>query len=663
MRENGRELREGGGYARRVSPRARELVLAAGAALVLAALWTWPVAADLGGSLPWDPREGAFRDARTHQGPWALWHAARAVGRLEDPFDAPELGPPHGTSIALEEHALAPALLALPLTACFGAVAAANATRLLLLAAALAACFGLGRAAGLSRRAAALAAAAWSLSPHHLEAGLASIGRGAAPWLPLLWLAVLRLAAGRPGRPGERSRSLRLAVTAGACAAAALLSSPVGGPAALLATAALWLLAPSLDPARTAGARSGALRAGPLLLFGLVLLPFGVPAWTAAVRAEDERARTASAAVISLRGEATAGEVPAGKASLGGATAPARGVPGGAPGVRALDLFAPPALHPLLRRDGVPVLGRAPGSAPGPPAVPLAGPPPGPLPGPSLFPGLAVLVLASCAALYARGARRWLLLGGLLLLATWDPGRLLARSLGSLPAVGRGLGAPGAFFPAAHLALALAAGRGLDSLRGQAGGPALGVVVAVLLPLELLVAPYPTHRVWRPAPVEAIAEWPGDGAVCVLPLAEPVGLHPPPLRMVAVALIWQTVHRRPATFGWVADPDPGAARLWARLAPDLVLLGIGGGTSNADALALDLAHLRTDHVLLRTGAAPDSSAAIAVLDALPGWTRAPLEDGGLLWWYRNAAAPRERLSAIAGDAGTDGSPARPDRGR
>lgn len=91
-------------------------------ALLLAVIWTWPLARDLGGSLPFDPREGAFRDSASHQGPWSLWHAWQSASNGSDPFQAAELGPPHGHGLAREEHGLAIGLLALPLTATVGAL-------------------------------------------------------------------------------------------------------------------------------------------------------------------------------------------------------------------------------------------------------------------------------------------------------------------------------------------------------------------------------------------------------------------------------------------------------------------------------------------------------------------------------------------------------------
>lgn len=176
------------------------------------------------------------------------------------------------------------------------------------------------------------------------------------------------------------------------------------------------------------------------------------------------------------------------------------------------------------------------------------------------FLGMAWVVLAAVSAVLQPRSRRWLALGGgLLLLALgpglhvgpftlleqWMPFDLLQRAI---PPLGLSR-TPVRFVAAASVLLSVGVAGAVTAARTRGRAWTIGVG---LLALVLVAERWPAHGIaLQPVPVppaiQSLADLPRGGAVLTLPHRLPhQNLH----------MFWQTVHGHPITSGYTARVDP-----------------------------------------------------------------------------------------------------------
>ncbi len=531
--------------------------------VALVVLRTMPLAVDVGERLP---------SARTGQ---PLPDACEWVADLA----RPRTGDAHGAADGRGASNAPWAWIAAGPAAGLDALAAANATRLLVLALGALAAARLARGLGAPLAGAGLAATAWITGG--LVGGSDLVGQ---PWLPLAAGGALGLAGRGAWRP------LRGGLVLGSACALASWTTPGGGAgvatgAALVALAAGRTSRSPRRPARAASEHAAAERA-------------------ATGRAATEHAATASAATAS----AGPGVRPAGRVRRRGWGSEAR--PAGRFAVLGVGLAV--LTFVALRW----VLGRAlDGGTAGP-----AGGPGGPFPGWGAVDPAAVLGLG--APLH--GVPR---VGPAVVLALLVSGfsaraRLLtvsAAGLAGLALVGLAPAAPA--LAAALLAAGLAAGLGVadvPSLRGSALAAGTG---AVLL-LAVSHASQPELELHVPPAVRRIGDLPAPGRVLYVPVREPRG----------ELLVWEALAGRPAA---LARLKPRERERLATVAPGAASLARGSRPRDLQELAIDLDLLAVDHLVVD---ADRLDALAEPLDRLPRWERGPAAPGAPGWWYRRGLA-------------------------
>ncbi|MBI1379562.1 MAG: hypothetical protein GC161_00570 [Planctomycetaceae bacterium] len=606
------------GEGRRRTVGLREWLLALLAALVVAAVATWPLVGELGRSLPHDPRFTSPEGSDVHLFVWDLWWVSDALERGHPPFHTDAIFAPVGHSLALHTHVFLWGLLATPIERLFGAAAAYGAVLLALLATSAAACYGLGRFLGLGRCGAAFAAAAWAFSPYFLQKGLEHLNLTANPLVPLLvWAALVWRGGG--------ARANWAALATGGLWGACLLVDAMAALWTALLVALVWLLAPasrvegdtssvgSPAPSRR-GLRSPVAFALAVVAALLVGGPYVAELGRELRSLERHRQQSETGAGLA-RDQLYHPEL--------------------------LDFVTPSGLHPLARTDGAPALGAA-------RVRPDAHHPDRRAEHAGLAAPFAALLLVALGAWRVPPSRRWLAVGLCFWLLAWDPGPDPEGWLSGLYRRVPGLDmlrVPARAWPYAWLCLSLVAGAGAAVLaRGGRGGKfALGGA-GLLLAFELCAAPYPMAP-WRvPQAVAALAPATSEereaaragGHLLQLPF-EP-GAGP--------ALSWQTVHERPLVFGYLARIHPAAPERLLRLAPGLFAHALGAPLADPEDLTLELDLLGVEHILVDLRRTQDPERALWVLDRLTAFERRPEgEDGrggpgpdGVLAWSRRRPA-------------------------
>lgn len=604
--------------ARRRAVGPREWVLALLAALVVAAVATWPLVGELGRSLPHDPRFTSPEGSDVHLFVWDLWWVSDALERGHSPFHTDAVFAPVGHSLALHTHVFLWGLFATPIERLFGAAAAYGVALLALLAASGAASYGLGRYLGLGRSGAAFAAAAWAFSPYFLQKGLEHLNLTANPLVPLLvWAALV-------WREGGTRANWGALLTGGLWGGCLLVDAMAALWTALLVLL-LWVLAPAARVVEEtqrgeapAPSRRGLRSPLAAALALLAALSLGGPYLAELARELDslERHRQQSQTGAGVaRDQLYHPEL--------------------------LDFVTPSGLHPLARTDGEPALGAA-------RVRPDAHYPDRRAEHAGLAAPFAALVLLALGAWRVPRARRWLALGLCFWLLAWDPGPdpegWLSGLYRRLPGLDM-LRVPARAWPYAWLCLSLVAGAGAAALaRGGRGGRLALGGAGLLLAFELCAVPYPMAP-WRvpkavlalaPATPEARQAARAGGHLLQLPF-EP-GAGP--------ALSWQTVHERPLVFGYLARIHPAAPERLLRLAPGLFAHALGAPLADPEDLTLELDLLGVEHILVDLRRTQDPERALWVLDRLTGFERRPEgEDGrggpgpdGVLGWSRRRPA-------------------------
>lgn len=580
--------------------RKRETLVAAVAALLLAVVTTWPLAAGMSSRVPHDLRFQPATGADMHIWLWDFWWARQVVERGVAPFQCDMIFYPWGHTLALHTHGFLWGLLSVPLQWIGGLPFALDGTLLLLFALTGAATFALGRELGLGRAGAGLAAFAWTFSPYFVQKGLEHVVLSASPWPPLLVLFLLRWMNGSGGtaRPGGDVRATRIAALAcGIVTGLALLTSLITLPYLVLLGGLVVLVAPSPRADGTRGSRGGLALPTAWLLAAAAAILIGLP-W-----------------ILNLAEHWSALSGAAGRSQLYHP--------------RLVDFVTPSGLHPLFAGNGA--------------AEPPAGAAFAGLRNEdsALYVGLTTLVLAALALAREPRARRWALVGLPLFLLAWDPG---PDPEGWLSSLYRGYSAfellrvPARLAPFAFLPLMLVAGMGFDRLvRGTRASLAVAVALAALLVLEFWTGPYPTMEFLRPQAARAIALCESEGAVASLPFAPGAN----------VAMSWQTVHEKPVLSSYVARADPEPFENWRALVPDLVHLALGESLAEPAVIALDLETAGVDHVLVRADSMREPELLYRILDEMEGWERAATTDG-VEWWYATARVKgaREALAAV-----------------
>lgn len=581
---------------RRVSPTELCLVLLLGG--LLAVIWTWPLAPNLGSALPYDRGFVPAAGADTHIWVWNFWWVQEALSVGHSPFFSDAIFPPRGAGLGLHTHAILYGFLALPLTAAFGAVFAVGAAILALFASAFAAMWGLARALGASRPAALLAAFGWAFAPYFLQKGLEHLNLMAAPWPPLLCLFLLRwMGSGR----------VRPALGAGCVVGLAALA----GPLVMVQTVLFGVLVCAFAPGEGLRRRE-LLRPWPLFLGSLA------------------GALLASPALLSIRRElASAASFAKSFGELG---------LGGGPSLVTREVLARPSLVDFVRLPHLhPLSGGGLEGTPG--GNEIA----------ALHVSASLLVLAVIAVLLGRPARRkvrglWAGLACLCFLLAWDPGLPFGHPselYRQLPLMD-GLRVPARFMPYGLLALALLAAEGATELvqrsGARIGGAAVGVL-GCLLVFESWPRSLPLMELDPPVAVASLAnEAPLEGAGRVLTLPAQFG--------ASEAMTWQSQHGRGVVASYLARVDPWVTRGLELGTPDLFKLLVPALSADGslrvpepDALALDLFHLEVGTILVDRSAFGDGGALFDVLaqllDDMPGWQYRGTE-GRLAVWQRIA---------------------------
>ena len=559
--------------------RAREYLLAFLGGLVVAVLVTWPLATDLTGQLPHDPRFAPFAGSDMNIWVWNFWWASEVVENGSPAFYCDRIFPPGGHSLAFHTHTFLWSLASLPLQWAGGLFFAVNAMLLLLFAAAATAAYALARELRLGPLAASLVALAWAFSPYFLQKGLVHLNLGASPWLPLGLLFLLRW-LNRPRTESAWRPALGLGLVTGLC----LLTGSLQTVYLATACVVLALVRPRLsddhEPRRTA-------LFGPVPLavfflgFFLTAQPF-LGEWYSESMASE-----------------TYGALPQDYHP------------------RLVDFLTPSGQHPSF--SGL-------GSAQPVPEAEFKGERSEHA---ALYLRFSLLALAVIGAARYRLARPWMVGFGLLFLLAWDPGPDPEGWLSSLyrkqPPFDL-LRVPARFLPAALLFLSLSAGFGLQWLLGVPRGRLVAGLLAAGLLFESWIGPYPVHPVTIPTAVERIANGPSQGLVLTLPY----------YAGATESMLWQTQHGHDVPVSYVARTQPGQLELIRVTTPDLFALSLQLALPTPSALALDLRHAGIRHVLFRDTGLQDPTEFYAVLDGMDGWERSEDFGDGVEWWYRTA---------------------------
>ncbi len=564
--------------------RLRELLAVGSAALLTAVVMTWPLATDMFGRLPYDPRFERFSGSDMNIWVWNFWWARQVVERGVPPFYCDVVFPPFGHSLAFHTHTFAWGLVSVPLQWIGGIFFAVNAMVLLLLAAAATAAYVLAREVRLDPASSAIAGFAWGFSPYFLQKGLVHFNLFASPWMPLALVCLLRWTIPREKGSGrKRDGTWRSALGLGAVAGLSLLTGSLQSVYLAVAVLVVTSVAPGrmVDPGERP-CRRRLLSPLPvvvcLAVLWLTAQPFLVEWWSEWHALEG-----------------------------GGAFAQAYHP-------RLADFFTPSGLHPVFRGLGA---GAALPDAPFPTWRPEHS---------ALYLRFSLLALAALGALRVKAARRWCLVFAVLFLLAWDPGPepegFLAQLYRRVPPFDL-LRVPARFLPAALLPLTLAAGAGFRALRASRRGRWAALVLAAGLLFESWSAPYPSIAVHVPAAVQELSLAPRGEVVLKLPY-EPGA---------SISMLWQTQHELPAAISYIARTNPDKEELLRTTAPDLYLL-LTNQRPSTDGLALDLRFLDIHHILVLEEGMADPGELYDLLDELEGWERAHDAGDGVTRWYK-----------------------------
>lgn len=580
----------------RPSAGAHYLIATAGY-LALALLMLGPFLALWAAAIPGGP----IAAVDGYQNVWNLWWVQRAVAAGQNPFVTDLLFYPQGAPLYLQTLSITNGLMALPVTALFGPVAAFNTAAVLSFALCGLAAYALTLRETGSRAAAALGGLIFSFGPFHVtKLWDGQLELVAAQWLPLFALFLLRAF-------GDGRR--RDAVLAGVCLALvaytswyyALFAALFGALAALL-----WWPRREGRAATLRHLGQGALAAG----VGAALV---APALVLAATAEHRALLPVPPAEVAER-----------SANL-------------------LAFFAPSYLHPLWGDTVTRTIGLdwAFNTADW-----------------NIALGYTAIALAALGVAGAwRQAWRWLVillaamafaLGPTLWAGPWRvdlpmPYDLLA----ALPGLSLGR-RPFLFAVVVTMSLAVLAGLGARVLLARLPArarPAALVAIGLLLAVEYIPRPWPAN----PAAVHPYYQTVARGEGAVLELPPPVSKRIAPQRA-------QLVHGRPLFGGYLArnplypfpDEAPVARDLWAtglgyRHDPGRVLLG-----PDDPLAALRAYGVRT--VVVRWGELPagaEGQVRPALERALPGV--APRFADGAISVYEVPAGPAEPLAFLAAD--------------
>lgn len=599
------------------TPSKKELGFAALAALVLAVLVTWPLAAHLGSGLPYNERFVSPAGSDNHIWVWDFWWAKEALLSGQSPFTTDAILPPLENRLGLHTHVMLYAVLLLPVTAAFGAVAAVGVAMLLLFAGAFLAMYWVARRWGLAPLTAGFAGFGWAFAPYFLQKSLDHLCHVATPWTPLLAYFVV----GALARPTTR----RLV---GAFGMLVLVNwaGPLFGMLNTLFALALFVVrppVPGLSGASDAGTGESGGRLAvlahrafvPLAVVAAVLV--APPLHSVWQEVQDSRAFEAQEAAV--RGvDAAAGFTVTGRELV------ARPTLG--------SFLALPELSPFGAQDlsGVPGGNEI-------SALHLSG---------------ALLVCALVALVMRRRGRwRWLILALGFLVASWDPDTPLGAPSAlyrELPMMD-GFRVTSRWFAYGLLPLVVLAALGLEEIlrRGRAArtghmtrwaAPALLVVLVLgtwpkALPMMATRPPAELLEYAASLPERAPGERP-----FLLTLPSQFG--------ASESMTWQTYHEEGAVVSFLARPNPWSMRALQETLPDLYQLivpsiGPNGGLALPAALGLeqDLDSVDVRTIVLDTRAFGQVEALIGVvadyLDDLRGWSRWN-DDGAVLIWTRNA---------------------------
>jgi hypothetical protein len=567
--------------------------------LLLAVIWTWPLAPSLGSSLPHDTRFTPAAASDMHIWVWDFWWVAEAVAGQGELFFSDQINLPQGQSLALHTHVFLWGLLTLPLQWLGGPVFAVGCALLLLFASAFAATWVLLRGIGIGRVGAGFGAFAWAFSPYFLQKGLEHMDFGATPWPPLFLLFLLHWLH------SDEGKGLRYALGVGIVFGLTLLTSPLGALSTLMLgvlVVAIFPSMPSLGPSR--GGRSRIFNGPCLMASTFVAAGIGLP-WLLELGQELWRVAEFEAIYPAFRGaihrETTAF-------------------------AQLADFVRLPGLHPLAQAFAEP--GQTPGLPPGAP------------PGWNELSGLHLSITLIPLAIFAIRGRRhlasWATLAGVLFLLTWDPtfgpgSGILSELIRGIPGL-ETLRVPPRLFPYFLLPCVLLAAVGVDRLAGYSRG-LVGLAFAVLV-CESLVVSYPLMEVSAPDAVSQLAAEEGDLGVLTLPIRFGA----------SEAMTWQTVHGMPVAFSYVARPNPKSLFLWSKTTDDLYALAIPRFSPlgelrfpTSEGLEMDLTHIDVGHVLVDTEALAPAPLVLSnlldLLDTMPGWERRATSDS-VQWWTR-----------------------------
>ena len=598
------------------TPSKKELGLVALAALVLAVLVTWPLATHLGSGLPYNERFVSPAGSDNHIWVWDFWWAKEALLAGESPFTTEAILPPLENRLGLHTHVMLYAVVLLPVTAAFGAVAAVGTAMLLLFAGAFLAMYWVSRRWGLSPLTAGFAGFAWAFAPYFLQKSLDHLCHVSTPWTPLLAYFVV----GALARPTTRK-------VVGVFGMLVLVNwaGPLFGMLNTLFALALFLVRPAV-PGLGAAVESGGGRLAllahrafaPLAVVAAVLV--APPLYSVWQEVQDSRAFEAQE-VAQLGSEAPESFTVTGRELV------ARPTLG--------SFIALPELSPFGAQDlsGVPGGNEI-------SALHLSG----------------ALLVCALVALFARrrGRLRWGVLALVFLVASWDPDTFL--------------GAPSAFYRELPL---------MDGFRVTSRWFAYGLLPLVVLGALGFEEIQRRGRASQADGTNRMARWAAPALLLVLvagtwPKALPMMDTRPPAELLEYAstlperpagerpflltlpsqfgasesMTWQTYHEEGAVVSFLARPNPWSMRALQETLPDLYQLivpsiGPNGGLALPEALGLeqDLDSVDVRTIVLDTRAFGQVEALIGVvadyLDDLRGWSRWN-DEGAVLIWTRNA---------------------------
>jgi len=553
----------------------------------LAAIWTWPLAGQLGSALPFDAGFVPPAGSDTHIWVWDFWWVKEALTSGQSPFHSDAIFPPRGAGLGLHTHAILYGFLALPLTAAFGAVFSVGVAILVLFATAFAAMWALARALGASRPAAGIAAFGWAFAPYFLQKGLEHMNLMASPWPPLLCLFLLRWMGTGKVRP---------ALGAGCVVGLTALAGPLVFAQTVIFGMMICVFAPG-EGLR----RRELLRPWPLAIGGLV------------------GGLLASPALVEIRRELLSAERFAARiGDLGRG-----GLPGGdSSSFVAREVLARPSLTEFLRLPHLhPLSGGGLVGVPGGNEIAALH-----ISGALLALALAALLLAAPGKRRARAM--WAGFAALCVFLAWDPALPMGHPselYRRLPLMD-GLRVPARFLPYGLLPLAILAAFGADELLAKLGRRNAGGVVGLmgaLLVFESWSISFPLMDTEPPPAIAPLAsDTPPEAAGRILTLPARFG--------ASEAMTWQTQHGRGVVLSYLARIDPWVVRGLEETAPDLFQILVPQLAADgsfriprSEGLALDLEHLGVRTVLVDRRAFGSAGSLYEMLsnllDEMPRW--------------------------------------------